>query len=744
MAAQGNLEWQERFPKHAIFREISQTVVEEKSSLTGDSHCRTIKNILIENDGEIFVWNSHRKVLLTANLKNLHFQNERANKFQTFVFTDGPLHDVDSLLFSYSSKYLALVGQRGLSVVEIPTRWGKFSAYDGGNDEVLCKKISIDSRFFVTSGKMILDAKWHPGSQADVHLMVLTSDNNLRLYNVLKPASPEEIIPLGEASSQTAEYSRKSMSLGSISSFAEALGERVISFDFAPPVADVYATTRSRSSETDQEVAYPVFVLKENGDILYFNHRILQRRYWPTQLSGPLTMYPAADDNYGLDACSLLCLHCQPPVLVMAAGSRKIYHCIALENEKSHDSEQDLCSWNGFSGTDKRDSIQPDFSLYVHECVELQLSLLPETLESQSEISSFGDDLDGNENQFLLKLQKDPSSPYQYHCSHSTGVHSISLPWVSNLQGFCVQDQGDFDPDEPAIVHHMICTSPTAVSPPSPPLGVCIVKSRVLGSSILCLSSDLKCIVKPLSLLNRAPSPPTVEQDEETVYQNSAGSSPIRHLNVGLFKTEIQKMLTRTESTPLLRATEASKKLPAQECFRLLAQAQEMLRKEYIQKQYRAREEINKRTSILRNEKEKQKQLLEKLQGRDKKLKEKTEMLGEKLVYTSERHEELLQRLEGLFRYIQNGTPVLSQAESTMKRELEDVERFLKYHRESLQQIKAKNSYSQKSPRKSKSPKSPAVNASQERNIRHLLKSENEMITDLVNQVKDLQLQVGL
>lgn len=44
----------------------------------------------------------------------------------------------------------------------------------------LFRKISIDSRFFVTSGKMILDAKWHPGSQADVNLMVLTSDNNLR------------------------------------------------------------------------------------------------------------------------------------------------------------------------------------------------------------------------------------------------------------------------------------------------------------------------------------------------------------------------------------------------------------------------------------------------------------------------------------------------------------------------------------------------------------------------------------
>lgn len=62
---------------------------------------------------------------------------------QTFVFTDVPLHDVDSLLFSYSSKYLALVGQGGLSVIEMPTRWGKFSAYDGGSKEVLCKYVIL-------------------------------------------------------------------------------------------------------------------------------------------------------------------------------------------------------------------------------------------------------------------------------------------------------------------------------------------------------------------------------------------------------------------------------------------------------------------------------------------------------------------------------------------------------------------------------------------------------------------------
>lgn len=44
------------------------------------------------------------------------------------------------------------------------------------------------------------------------------------------------------------------------------------------------------------------------------------------------------------------------------------------------------------------------------------------------------------------------------------------------------------------------------------------------------------------------------------------------------------------------RAGEASEKLPAQECYQLLVHAQNMLQKEYIQKQYRAKEEIDKRS----------------------------------------------------------------------------------------------------------------------------------------------------
>ena len=64
---------------------------------------------------------------------------------------------------------------------------------------------------------------------------------------------------------------------------------------------------------------------------------------------------------------------------------------------------QEVSSWSRH-GVDS----YPNLSLFVHECVELQLSFLPETTESQSDRSSTGDDLDENENQSVIRLQKGP------------------------------------------------------------------------------------------------------------------------------------------------------------------------------------------------------------------------------------------------------------------------------------------------------------------------------------------------
>ncbi len=54
---------------------------------------------------------------------------------------------------------------------------------------------------------------------------------------------------------------------------------------------------------------------------------------------GPLAMWPAADDNYGSDACALLCLAVSPPVLVVARQQGCIHHALLLP--RAQDQELD-------------------------------------------------------------------------------------------------------------------------------------------------------------------------------------------------------------------------------------------------------------------------------------------------------------------------------------------------------------------------------------------------------------------
>lgn len=48
-------------------------------------------------------------------------------------------------------------------------------------------------------------------------------------------------------------------------------------------------------------------------------------------------MYPAAEDNYGYDACAMLCLPCVPNILVIATEAGILYHCVVLEAEEEED-----------------------------------------------------------------------------------------------------------------------------------------------------------------------------------------------------------------------------------------------------------------------------------------------------------------------------------------------------------------------------------------------------------------------
>ena len=63
-----------------------------------------------------------------------------------------------------------------------------------------------------------------------------------------------------------------------MSSFAAALGEKAIAFDFAPPITAPVRRGRLNSSDAETDVTHPIFVLRENGDIYYLVHRISEMR----------------------------------------------------------------------------------------------------------------------------------------------------------------------------------------------------------------------------------------------------------------------------------------------------------------------------------------------------------------------------------------------------------------------------------------------------------------------------------
>lgn len=91
---------------------------------------------------------------------------------------------------------------------------------------------------------------------------------NFRIYNILKPEIPEQVINLSDPFSSEVNQSRNRMT--SASAFAIALGETSVSFDFAPPIRKSKPRFKNESSSAaEAESIYPLFILRENADVYY-------------------------------------------------------------------------------------------------------------------------------------------------------------------------------------------------------------------------------------------------------------------------------------------------------------------------------------------------------------------------------------------------------------------------------------------------------------------------------------------
>ncbi|XP_075025052.1 nuclear pore complex protein Nup88 isoform X3 [Calonectris borealis] len=653
-------QWRAALPQHAVLSRLRDRAPSPAARPP------LFRNLLFGLDGDLFLWDGERSALHTIGLRRLGGPDAAGlSRYQTLICINPPLFEVYQMLLSPTQHHVALIGTKGLMVLELPKRWGKNSEFEGGKSTVNCSTIPIAERFFFTSSTSLTlkHAAWYPCETLEPHIVLLTSDNTIRFYSLKVPQTPVKVIALSDTEEETLTIKKGAGNLG--------------------------------------------------------------------KLLGPLPMHPAAEDNYGYDACAVLCLPCVPNILVIATESGMLYHCVVLDGEE--DDEQSEKSW------DPRSDLIP--SLYVFECVELELAL---------KLAS-GDEEEPLESDFScpIKLHRDPKCPSRYHCTHEAGVHSVGLTWINKLHKFLGSDEEDKDSlqelgaEQKCFVEHILCTKPLPCRQPAPIRGFWIV-SDILGSTMICITNTYECITRPLLSTVHPASPPLLCTRED----KDVAVSPLRILaeSQHSFEKHIRSILQRSAANPLLlKSADKDAAPPPEECLQLLSRATQVFREEYILKQDLAKEEIQQRVKLLWGQKKKQLEDLNYCREERKSLREMAERLADKYEEAKEKQEDIMNRMKKVLRSFHSQLPVLSDNEKDMKKELQTIHDQLQHLSNAIRQVKMKKEYQQKKMEKGTSPRKPSITLSayQSKCIQTVLKEEGEHIREMVKQINDIRSHVN-
>ncbi|XP_059524960.1 nuclear pore complex protein Nup88 isoform X3 [Myotis daubentonii] len=689
--------WQTWLPNHVVFLRLreglkSQSPAEaEKPASSSLSSSPPLppppqlltRNLVLGLGGELFLWDGEGSSFLVVRLRGLGSAGEEPSlsQYQRLLCINPPLFEIYQVLLSPTQHHIALIGIKGLMVLELPKRWGKNSEFEGGKSTVNC-----------------------------------------RIYSLREPQTPTKVIVLSEAEEE-------SLILNKGRAYTASLGETAVAFDFGP-LAAIPKNIFGQKGK-DEVVAYPLYILYENGETFLTYVSLLHSPGNIGKLLGPLPMHPAAEDNYGYDACAILCLPCVPNILVIATESGMLYHCVVLEGEEEDDQTSEK-SW------DSRTDLIP--SLYVFECVELELALKLASGEEYPFDSDFS---------CPIKLHKDPKCPSRYHCTHEAGVHSVGLTWIHKLHKFLGSDEEDKDSlqelatEQKCFVEHILCTKPLPCRQPAPIQGFWIVPD-ILGPTMICITSTYECLIRPLLSTVHPASPPLLCTQGDV----EVAESPLRILAEApdSFEKHIRSILQRSVANPaFLKSSEKDTAPPPEECLQLISRATQVFREQYILKQDLAKEEIQRRIKLLCDQKKKQLEDLNYCREERKSLREMAERLADKYEEAKEKQEDITNRMKKVLHSFHSQLPVLSDSERDMKKELQLIPDQLRHLGNAIKQVTMKKDYQQRKMEKVLSPQKPTITLSayQRKCIQSILKEEGEHIREMVKQINDIRNHVN-
>ncbi|XP_059620994.1 nuclear pore complex protein Nup88 [Phlebotomus argentipes] len=625
------------------------------------------QNLIEACDDILFAWNSQDNHLLTLNWRAARSKGGSV-KFQTLIPSASLPFTVNRIAPSVDGNFVAVSGNRGVALLELPRRWGTNGLYRGdGKENIICRIHILDDRLFTNNTHLeVLQVKWHPGSPTGSHLIVLLSDNSLRVYHedILKHVWRVGPMP------------RMGVSNGSTLPSLSDLGDTAVDFDIAPPrvsplvpLGDGTASESSIlsvSSQMRQKVEWPIVILRGNGNIYTLCAGLNTKK---PKLQGPLTITPPNSDNYGHSSCSVLIIPSLPPCVVISESIGRIHHALLLEVDEEEAGQ------DAFDLVDLSIALSPsEWRLQVLETVELELGL-PQNAESKSHFCP-------------IQLRRDLATESRYFAYHNTGVHAIFLEFLKQLHDFA--EAPDEECAEPCVANvsraeYILCTKALNVSQVNPVLGFTLLQSPA-GLAVLLGSGQvvsLNLITDPNVLIDLS------RETKQRSAQSGDAVSPQKKYFADSIESRIVAILKAGLSQPLLKLNKSAEPTP-QELLELLMHATQTLREQYFPRHEKCRQELKKRVEILQVLHRQQLEEIQELRMEKKRIRDNAENLAGKYEDMYERQQSLFRRAQEVARLVTLLAPSTLADEKEFAQQVEQISVATKQLAKQLEAAKGK------------------------------------------------------
>ncbi|EDV94466.1 nuclear pore complex protein Nup88 [Drosophila grimshawi] len=573
------------------------------------------QNLLDCKDDLLYAWDSNESCLLVTNWRASLLQQEATKRAKVSYQTLIPSHTVglhvERVNASQEGSLVALSGPRGVFILEVPRRCGPDGNFMDGKPSITCRTYNLDAQLFKSNPQLeVRQLRWHPDSVSDSTLLVLLSNNTIRVYNHSKLRHVWKVGP----------HSVKTSANSSLTDF----GETSVDFDIAPAVKsrttaetktdDSLANSSTATAKAKKEkVEWPIVVLRENGNIYILLAGIDSAI---TRLQGPITITPQASANYGLESCALQIIPSLPPTVIIAESTGKLHHALLLEAESAELS---------FSEVDDFLLIEPsEWTLHVTETVELELGLSAATGDAYS---------------CPIHLKRDLINEMRYFAYHNAGLHIVTVNFIAELQRFLDSEAEDNQLilTTPSSAEYILCTKFDSTEHTNPVLGIALL--QMPAGLVLLLSSgqviSLKLVIDAQLLV-------TVREK----VQHTSNDTAVDQQGGTSFADDIKALLQRSVSQPILADKLATQS--AHERYELLNQAIEVLRTQYFKRHELVRSEFAKRINCIKLQRKQQLEEIKSLENEREIISERAHKLAERFEEISDNQEVLVRRCQKL------------------------------------------------------------------------------------------------